>query len=96
MRRTPNCPSDPPASPPPGETTRATGRALTSSRVAALPILNGFLQRLRLHEFLRDHLPREDRRSRVPTATALLVLVRNLVSTASASGPPAMSPHSSG
>jgi transposase len=52
---------------------------LTSSRVAALPILNGFLQRLRLDEFLRDHLPREDRRSRVPTATALLVLVRNLL-----------------
>jgi transposase len=52
---------------------------LTSCRVAALPILNRFLQRLRLDEFLRDHLPREDRRSRVPTATALLVLVRNLL-----------------
>jgi transposase len=52
---------------------------LTSSRVAALPILNRFLQRLRLDEFLRDHLPREDHRSRVPTATALLVLVRNLL-----------------
>jgi transposase len=76
--RTPNRPSDPPASPPPpGETTRATGRTLTSCRVAALPILNCFLQRLRLDEFLRDHLPREDRRSRAPTATALLVLVRN-------------------
>jgi transposase len=52
---------------------------LTSCRVAALPILNRFLQRLRLDEFLRDHLPREDRRSRVPTATGLLVLVRNLL-----------------
>jgi transposase len=52
---------------------------LTSCRVAALPILNRFLQRLRLDEFLRDHLPREDRRSRVPTVTALLVLVRNLL-----------------
>jgi hypothetical protein len=47
---------------------------LTSHRVAALPILNRFLRRLRLDEFLRDHLPREDRRARVSTATALLVL----------------------
>ena len=80
MGRTPNRPSDPPASPPPpGGTARATVRALISHRVAALPILNRFLQGLRLDEFLRDHLPREDRRSRVPTATALLVLVRNLL-----------------
>lgn len=80
MGRTPNRPSDPPASPPPpGGTARDTGRALTSHRVAALPILNRFLQRLRLDEFLRDHLPREDRRARVSTATTLLVLVRNLL-----------------
>jgi transposase len=52
---------------------------LASRHVAALPILNRFLQRLRLDESLRDHLPREGRRSRVPTATALLVLVRNLL-----------------
>lgn len=37
------------------------------------------LKRLRIEEFLRKHLPREDRRSRVPTATALLLLVRNLL-----------------
>ncbi len=80
MGRTPNRPSDPPASPPPPDlTARPTGRTLTSCRVAALPILNRFLQRLRLDESLRDHLPREDRRSRGPTATALLVLVRNLL-----------------
>jgi transposase len=52
---------------------------LTSRHVAALPVLNRFLQRLRLDEFLRDHLPREDHRSRIPTVTALLVLVRNLL-----------------
>jgi len=78
--RTPNRPNDPPASPPPpGEAARTTGRTLTSRRLAALPILNRLLQRLRLDAFLRDHLPREDRRSRVPTATGLLVLVRNLL-----------------
>ena len=80
MGRTPNRPNDPPASPPPpGEVARATGQTLTSRRLAALPILNRLLQRLRLDELLRDHLPREDRRSRVPTATGLLVLVRNLL-----------------
>jgi transposase len=47
--------------------------------VAALPLLEGFLRRLRLEEFLRDSLPREDRRSRVPTATGLLVLLKNLL-----------------
>jgi transposase len=52
---------------------------LTSCRVAALPLLEGFLRRLRLEEFLRDYLPREDQRSRVPTATGLLVLLQNLL-----------------
>jgi transposase len=58
---------------------RAGGRTLDSRRIAALPILEHFFSRLRLHEFLRDHLPREDGRTRVPTATALLVLLRNLL-----------------
>ena len=65
----------------PGETARSRGggRTLNSRRVAALPILEHFLSRLRLHEFLRDHLPHEDGRTRVPTGTALLVLLRNLL-----------------
>jgi len=63
----------------PGETAHARGRTLNSRRVAALPILDRFLKKLRIEEFLRDHLPREDRRSRVPTATALLLLARNLL-----------------
>jgi transposase len=52
---------------------------LTSWRIAALPILDGFLRRLRLDEFLRGHLPPEDRRSRAPAATGLLILVKNLL-----------------
>jgi transposase len=63
----------------PGESAHADGRTLTSWRVAALPILEGLLQRLRLPEFLREALPREDRRSRIATATALMVLVKNLL-----------------
>jgi transposase len=62
----------------PGADAHAVGRTLTSTRVAALPVLAHFLRRLRLDEFLRSHLPDEDRRSRVPTATALLVLLQNL------------------
>jgi transposase len=52
---------------------------LTSCRVAALPILNHLLDRLRLEPFLRNHLPHEDRRSRIPTATALIILLKNLL-----------------
>jgi transposase len=80
VRHTPNRPGDESTAPQrPGETARAAGRTLISCRIAALPILDRFLRRLRLEEFLRDHLPREDRRSRVPTATALLVLLKNLL-----------------
>jgi hypothetical protein len=65
----------------PGETARARGRnrILNSRRIAALPVLDSFLRRLRLHEFLRDCLPHEDGRIRIPTATALLVLLRNML-----------------
>jgi transposase len=63
----------------PGEVAHAQGRTLESRRVGALPVLGHFIKRLRIEEFLRKHLPRDDRRSRVPTATALLLLVRNLL-----------------
>jgi transposase len=62
-----------------GETARAAAGTLTSYRVAALPVLEGVLTRLRLEAFLRDHLPPEDRRSRVSTATGLIVLLKNLL-----------------
>jgi Domain of unknown function (DUF4277) len=78
--QTPNRTSDESTSPQqPGEIARAAGRTLTSCRVAALPILDRILRRLRLEEFLRGHLPPEDRRARVSTATGLLVLVKNLL-----------------
>jgi transposase len=65
----------------PGERARSRRgrRTLSSRRIAALPILDHFLSRLRLREHLHDHLPHEDGRTRVPTATALLVLLRNLL-----------------
>jgi transposase len=76
----PNSPPERPArAPRPGETAHAAGRTLTSWHVAAVPILEGLLRRLRLREILRVHLPREDRRCRVATATGLVVLLQNLL-----------------
>lgn len=63
----------------PGEAAHAQGHTLQSRRVGALPVVDRLLRRLRIEEFLRKHLPREDRRSRVSTATVLLLLVRNLL-----------------
>jgi transposase len=70
-----------PAPPPlrPGRIARAAGRTLHSSTLGVLPILDRFFDRLRLRSILRDHLPREDRRSRIPTATGLLILLKNLL-----------------
>ena len=65
--------------PPSPPVARAAGRLLRSSTVGALPILNQFLRRIRLEEFLRAHLPPEDRRTKLSAAKALLVLLRNLL-----------------
>src|SRR4051794_1302310 len=72
-------PGHPAPAPRPGETAHTDGRTLTSWRVAALPILDHLLRRLRLRDFFHEYLPREDRRCRVATATGLLVLVQNLL-----------------
>jgi transposase len=62
-----------------GRQARAGRRTLRSEKIGALPILNHFLQRLRLEEVLQEHLPPEDKRVKVPAAKALLVLLRNLL-----------------
>jgi transposase len=63
----------------PGRIARAAGRTLNSYTIGALPILDRFFDRLRLEPILRNHLPREDRRSRIPTAAGLLLLLKNLL-----------------
>jgi transposase len=63
----------------PGETAHAQGHTLQSRRLGALPVLDRLLKRLNIEQFLEKRLPREDCRSRVSTATALLLLVRNLL-----------------
>jgi len=65
--------------PRPGEIAQAQGRTLNSYRLGALPMLESVLQRLRLGEFLGDRLPSEDPRTKIATATGLLLLVKNLL-----------------
>jgi transposase len=65
--------------PRPGEIAQAQGRTLNSYRLGVLPILDTILRRLRLEKFLRDRLPREDPRTKIPTAAGLLLLIKNLL-----------------
>jgi transposase len=58
---------------------RAGRQTLRSEKIGALPILNHFIERLRLEQWLRECLPPEDKRVKVPAAKALLVLLRNLL-----------------
>jgi len=52
---------------------------LNAQQITTLPIVEYFLSRLCLREFLGDHLPHESGRARVPAAMALLVLLQNLL-----------------
>jgi transposase len=65
--------------PRPGEVAQAQGRTLNSYRLGALPVLEAILQRLRLEEFLGERLPPEDPRTKVATATGLVLLIKNLL-----------------
>jgi transposase len=78
-RKTPRPGQQGPAALRPGRIARAAGRTLSSYTIGALPILDRLLDRLRLEPILRDHLPHEDRRSRIPTAIGLSLLLKNLL-----------------
>jgi transposase len=62
-----------------GRQARAGRQTLRSEKIGALPILNHFIERLRLPQWLRECLPPEDKRVKVPADKALLVLLRNLL-----------------
>ncbi|MGB6643326.1 MAG: IS1634 family transposase, partial [Thermoanaerobaculia bacterium] len=64
---------------PTGRQARAGRQTLRSEKIGALPILNHFIERLRLEQWLRECLPPEDKRVKVPADKALLVLLRNLL-----------------
>jgi len=65
--------------PSPGDVARAGGRTLTSYRVAALPIINHVLERMRLESFLRSYLPRPDRRCRIDPSIGISLLLKNVL-----------------
>jgi len=52
---------------------------LRSATVGALPILDHFLRRIQLKDYLLAALPPEDRRTKLSPVKALLVLLRNLL-----------------
>jgi transposase len=63
----------------PGKHAQADGLRLRSYDVGALPLLQHIVARMQLHRLLSEHLPRDDVRTELPTVTALLVLVANLL-----------------
>lgn len=63
-----------------GQRTYSThGKRIVTHSVGALPILNRLLQRMRLHEFLKRHLPPEDKRTKVDASRVVLLVLRNLL-----------------
>ncbi|MFO7907168.1 MAG: IS1634 family transposase [Pirellulaceae bacterium] len=71
-----------PSIPPPthrGSRARAGGQTLRTWTVGAVPLVNQLLERIRLEEFLRQHLPKDGRRMAVPTSRCLLLLLRNVL-----------------
>jgi len=71
-KRSPTPPLSPPAA-------RAGASVLYSATLGGLPLVNQLLGRMRLEEFLRDALPKEDGRTKLSATKALLVLLRNLL-----------------
>jgi transposase len=72
-------PDPAPALAPPGRCAKADGVTLQSYQVGALPLINRILERMDLERLLREYLPPDDPRCEIPTAHALLVLIRNLL-----------------
>jgi transposase len=57
----------------------AHGKTIITHSVGALPIINRLLERMRLREFLKRHLPPEDSRTKVDTPRVVLLMLRNLL-----------------
>lgn len=50
----------------------------TQLRRRALPLINHVLEKMRLQDFLSEHLPLDDPRADLPTAHGLTVIARNV------------------
>jgi transposase len=69
----------PKKSTPSGQLAQAGNQTLRTWTVGSLPLLNRMLERMDLHRLLETYLRPDGARTRLPTASALLVLVRNLL-----------------
>ena len=67
------------AHPAPGNVAHAAQGTLRSYQVGALPILNHFLQRMKLPDAVGAAIGPDDPRAKLSTTTTLLVLLRNLL-----------------
>jgi transposase len=63
----------------PGTCAQADGLELRSYDVGALPLLKRVFERIGLERILKEHLPKDDPRTELATATALMVLFANLL-----------------
>src|SRR5262245_31078327 len=63
----------------PGKRAQADGIELRSYHVGALPLLKRIFERIQLERILREHLPRDDPPTELPTVAALMVLFANLL-----------------
>jgi len=63
----------------PGHLASSSGKTLRTYDVGALPIINRILERMRLSDILKQCLPTDDARIRLPTERGLLVLLRNIL-----------------
>lgn len=60
-------------------TYRANGKKIVTHSVGALPIINHFLERMKLDEILTRHLPPEDERTKIPTSQVVLLVLKNFL-----------------
>jgi Domain of unknown function (DUF4277) len=47
--------------------------------IGPMPLVNRFIQRLKLEELIKKHVPKWDKRQKVEPAVCLLILVRNIL-----------------
>jgi transposase len=55
------------------------GKRLVTHQVGPIPIINRILQRMHLQDFLKQHLPTDDKRTKVDSARVVLLLIRNVL-----------------
>jgi transposase len=60
-------------------TSSANGRRHQARYIGAMPLLNRFIERLRLQEILAKHVPPRDKRQKLDPAIGLLILLRNIL-----------------